>query len=102
MGEEDEETGERRQRPRGGDDLDDDFMEEDEEEGWAGTVTRFRIAGTPRASDDDGDCKYFRFLTSLLRFYMGTNRNRNKPSGTVLYCISSRNSGFLYGRSLLL
>jgi len=55
MGEEDEETdeeGERRQRSRGSDDLDHDFMKEDEDEGWAGIV---RIASTPQASDDDQD-----------------------------------------------
>jgi nucleolar protein 14 len=58
MGEEGEETdeeGERQKRPRGGDDLDDDFMEEDEDAGWAGIGTGLKVAGAPQASDDDED-----------------------------------------------
>ena len=58
MGEEDEESdedGERWKRPRGGDDLDDDFMEEDKDEGWAGLGTGLKVSGALQASDDEED-----------------------------------------------
>ena len=61
MGEEDEETdeeGKRWKRPRGGDDLDDDFMEEDKGDGWAGIGTGLKVPGAAQDSDDGDDTEH--------------------------------------------